>query len=277
MSNNYFQQVNNYLLGDVVQSIEEIDGNNYIVVNNSGKIEIVDTSNFVSNGNISGFVSPREIKRVKSNTAYVSDLYSNSIYVVDLVSKVISSSIPVSGWTESIMVYDTIAMVSCPGSNVVYKINTNTHQIVDSISTSESPMNLVFDKNNKLWVLCAGSWGTASSTLERIDVSAGVIEQTVPLNSTASKLCANSSADILYWIDGGVKQMSVDQVGVFNSIISSGTGYYYGLGVHPQTDEIYITDAVDFVQSGWLYRYNNSGGLIDSVNTGINPQAIYFR
>ena len=58
---------------------------------------------------------------------------------------------------------------------------------------------------------------------------------------------------------------------------SPGTRYFYGLSVHPNSNEIYVTDAVDFVQSGWLYRYNNVGTLLDSVNTGINPQAIYFK
>ncbi len=275
--NNYFDQINNYALGDVVQYINEIDGDIYVVVNNSGKIEIIDSLSFISVGNINGLMSPREIKKVKNNFAYVSDLFSNSIQVVDLENKTISNSIPVSGWTESILVYDTLAYVACPGSNLVYKINTIDHQILDSVSVGDSPMNLVLDKNKALWVLCAGSWGLNNGTLEKLDLNTNSVIETVILNSSPSKLCKNSMGDKLYWIDGGIHEMDVDQSSLSSQIISSGTSYFYGLSIHPNSNEIYITDAVDFVQSGWLYRYSSNGNILDSVYTGINPQAIFFK
>ena len=65
----------------------------------------------------------------------------------------------VSGWTESILVKDTFAYVTCPDHDLVYKINTNNHLIADSLVVGDNPMNIVLDKNNQLWVLCAGSWG----------------------------------------------------------------------------------------------------------------------
>ncbi len=277
VSNNYFEQVNNFVLGDVVQFIEEINGDIHVVVNNSGKIEIVDSADFSLKGTVNGFSSPREIKKVNNDEAYVTDLFSNSIQVVDLQSRSITSSINVSGWTESILVIDTITYVACPGSSLIYKINSNNHQLIDSLAVGDSPMNMILDKNNDLWVLCAGSWGSNNGTLERVAITNFSHQETVSLNSSPSKLCIDADGEFIFWIDGGVKKMDIDQSGTITEQIPSNGKYFYGLSIHDQSGEIYVTDAVDFVQSGWLFRYDDSGFLLDSVNTGINPQALFFK
>jgi len=286
ITNSYYQSTNSLALGDIVQAIEEIDGQNYIVVNNSGKIEVVDTAKFENTGTISGLSSPREIKKISPNTAYVSDLFSNSIQVIDLSTNSLTNSISVSGWTESILVQNTISYITCPGANLVYKVDNTNHILLDSTSTNDSPMNIIADKNGDLWVLCSGQWGTNSATLERINTSSLSIFQVdtvINLNSSASKLCTNDVADVLYWIDGGVNSMSVDQVGAINTVISitsSGLGSssnLYGLGIQETTGNIYVTDAIDWTQAGKLYVFDNIGTLLDSATTGIAPQAIHFR
>ena len=275
--NNYFDQQNNYPLGDVVQSISSIDENLYIVVNNSGKIEIIDSANFISQGVITGFTSPREIVKIGNDNAYVTDLYSSSIQVVDLNTKNITSNIVVSGWTEAVLVQNNYAYVSCPAASLIYKIDVSTHELVDSISTAASPLDLVLDKNNKMWVICSGNWGANDGTLERIDLSTFVTEQVIQLNSSASELCINNDLDKLYWLANGVNNLDVDQTSVINSIVNSGSGNFYGLGVHPNSNDIYISDAIDFVQSGKLFRFNSQGDALDSTTLGINPHAIFFK
>tara|TARA_B110000438_G_C15806846_1_gene647792 strand:- start:607 stop:1620 length:1014 start_codon:yes stop_codon:yes gene_type:complete len=274
--NNYFDQINNYPLGDVVQSVEAIGGNLYIVVNNSGKIEVVDSASYISQGTITGFISPREIRKVDNGIAYVTDLYSNSIQVVDLVDNTIVSSIGVSGWTESILVNNGFAYVSSPGSNLIYKIDVTSHLLVDSINTGFSPLNLVLDKNNDLWVACSGNWGANDGTLERINLNTFLADQVVQLNASASELCINGDLNLLYWLSGGVYQMDVEQSSS-SELIAASSGYFYGLGVHPVSGEVYVADAMDFVQAGKLFRYNNIGEVLDSATIGINPNAIFFK
>ena len=275
--NNYFNQENNYPLGDVVQSIASIDENLYIVVNNSGKIEIIDSTNYLSQGVIAGFTSPREIAKIDNAKAYVTDLYSNSVQVVDLTTRNIISSIAVSGWTEAILVRNNYAYVSCPGASLIYKIDISSHELIDSISTASSPLDLVLDKNNKLWVVCSGNWGANDGTLESINLNTFVNEQVIQLNSSASELCISNDLDKLYWLDNGVNYLDVDQTSIINSIVPSGAGFFYGLGIHPNSNDIYISDAIDFVQAGKLYRFNSQGEALDSTTLGINPHAIFFK
>ena len=136
---------------------------------------------------------------------------------------------------------------------------------------------MIIHKYDQLWVLCSGTWGVNNGSLERVDISDFSLQETISLNSSPSNLCKDANGDQLYWIDGGVKKMDIDQSGVIVEQIPSNGKYFYGLSIHDQSGEIYVTDAVDFIQAGWLLRYNNSGVLLDSVNTGINPQALFFK
>src|SRR5258706_8931527 len=54
----YFTSVNNLPLGDIAQSMNTINGNYYIVVNNSGKVVVCD-ENFRKTGEVTGLTSPR--------------------------------------------------------------------------------------------------------------------------------------------------------------------------------------------------------------------------
>ena len=150
--NNYFDQINNFVLGDVVQFIEEINGEIFIVVNNSGKVEVVDSSDLLSKSTITGFQSSREIHQINTDFAYVTDLYSNSIQLVDSKIKTLFHPLRFQdGLNQFCRGY--FAYVTCPDHDLVYKINTNNHLIVDSLVIGDNPMNIVLDKNNSMGIV----------------------------------------------------------------------------------------------------------------------------
>ena len=41
--------------------------------------------------------------------------------------------------------------------------------------------------------------------------------------------------------------------------------------------EIYVSDAIDYLQRGSIYRYSASGNLIDQFKAGIIPGGFCFR
>ena len=86
LENNAFEAVNGYNPGDVLQSAA-VDGETvYLVLNNSAKIEVMDKSSLVADAPINGLISPREMVIVSGAKAYVSNLFSNSVQIVDLTS-----------------------------------------------------------------------------------------------------------------------------------------------------------------------------------------------
>ena len=57
---------------------------------------------------------------------------------------------------------------------------------------------------------------------------------------------------------------------------STNTQIIYNIALNPNNDEIYISDAVDYVSNGKIYRYNSSGTEIDVFEVGIIPSKIIF-
>ncbi|MFT6747540.1 MAG: hypothetical protein ACJAZ2_001893, partial [Glaciecola sp.] len=79
-----YENANGSKVGDVLQSIHQKGNTLYLVVNNSGKVELIDQFTFKNKGTISGFSSPRYFLTVSNSKAYVTDLYASAIAVVDL-------------------------------------------------------------------------------------------------------------------------------------------------------------------------------------------------
>ncbi|MGL5891001.1 MAG: YncE family protein, partial [Bacteroidia bacterium] len=211
-SGDLFQPANQRPLGDVCHSMTIVGNRAYVVVNNSGKIEIVNLSDFKSTTVINGFTSPRYLLPVSSTKAYVSDLYANAISVVDLVTNTITGSIALSGKTEQLLLHNGEVFVTNTESDKLYVINPQTDQLTDSIQVAKGGSSLVLDANNKVWVLCSGNWqGTLPGGLFRINPATHQVEQnwSIATGSGVKGLCTNQQRDQLLFIRTDVFRMNI--------------------------------------------------------------------
>lgn len=280
VNENLFQTANGFTLGDVAQDIY-IDGDKtYIVVNNSGKIEVVNTADFKSITTISGFNSPRYFLKVNNSTAYVSELYQNKIYIVDLTANAITGSISINGWTEQMQLLQNYVFVQNITQNSIYKLDASANQVIDTLQLTKGLNSIELDKNNKLWALCGGDTSVAGS-LYRIDPNAMTIEQSFPFTGNSnfpSYLCFNGTGEEMYYVNGDIYKINISASSLpTQSIISVGNSVVYGLAVHPNSGDIYIADAVDYVQKGTVLRHSNSGSLLHTFKTGVIPSQFVFR
>lgn len=60
-------------------------------------------------------------------------------------------------------------------------------------------------------------------------------------------------------------------------LVRNRTTLYYGLTVDPETDDVYVADAIDYQQPGMVYRYSADGVLKDSFTVGITPGAFCWK
>ncbi|NQY09492.1 MAG: YncE family protein [Flavobacteriales bacterium] len=286
-SQNVFEEVNGTGLGDVAQSMVIHNEKGYIVVDNSSKIEVVDIKTFESVGTINGLVAPRYIQIINDNKAYVTDIYADYISIFDPESMVVTGQVDIMGHTEAMVlvndkVYITNSDTSSVYGNRVYVVDANTDEEITNFEVAKSPNSAVLDANGKVWVLSSGGYEKEIPELIQIDPSDNSIIQTFAFPSLAdspNKLKINGTGDTLYYLNGGVFNMSI-----YNAILPAtefidGDGHlFYGLGVDPNGGDIYVADAIDYVQKGRVYTYGSSSGtLINSFASGIIPGDFAFR
>lgn len=277
--NNVFQLTNSESIGDICQSMALINNNLYIVVNNSGKIEVCDPFTMKRKAQITGLTSPRYILAVDSTKAYVSDLYSNAITIINTTNNSIQGSIPLTGSSEQILLLNNKVYVTNSLSDYIYAINSTNDLIEDSLLISKGANSIRIDKYNKLWVTCGGDYVNVQGAVYRIDPSSKNIEfsSLFTITDYPAKVCLNAAKDTVYFLNNGVQRMNVtDNTYPATPFIASSGNTYYGLTVDSVRNEIYVSDAINFSQAGKVFRYSSSGNLIDNFNVGISPGDFLF-
>jgi len=282
--NDLFYSINGRHLGDVANSIVIKADKAYIVVNNSGKIEVVDQMTLVSTATINGLISPRNMTIINDSKAYVSSLYSDSVAIINLANNSISGYINLRRSSEAIVVTGNKAFISnWMGGSELMVVNTLSNKVVDSIKVGIEPESMVIDKTGTLWVLCNGGWTRENfAKLITINISTDkVIKefQFPTLQASPSCLKIDGYGQNLFYLDGGVKQMDInsDKLPVI-PIIQPGAGeYFYKIAINPINSDIFVTDAADFVQQGYVLLYKNDGAFVSKQKADINPASMCFR
>ncbi len=281
--NNVFETINERPLGDVPNSMVISEDYAYIVVNNSGKIEVVRKNSLKSVATITGLISPRSIAVIDNNKAYVSSLYSDSLTIINLKDNTISGYVNVRRTSESILVSGKKAFVSnWYGGNEVVVINTDLDKMIDSIVVGKEPESMVIDKEYTLWVLCNGGWARENfAELVGINVHTHEIikRHTFPsILDSPSCLQTDGDGDTLFFLDNGIKRMEIDATELpATPLIKEGNRFFYKLGINHVNGDILVTDAVDYQQNGFVLIYNENGDSVASYQAGIIPGSMCFK
>tara|TARA_B100001109_G_scaffold255806_1_gene261005 strand:+ start:7123 stop:8160 length:1038 start_codon:yes stop_codon:yes gene_type:complete len=283
VENDVFLRNNNQLpIGDVVQSMIQVGDLGYVVVNNSNKIRVIDLNNFHSLGSIEPFNSPRYILPIHQNKAYVSDLYEDKLYVVDLVNRSILKTIPTHGWTEEMVLVGDKAFVSQVDSSQVLVFDVVKDSLLKVISTNTSPQCLEVDVNQNVWVSCTGGLNSNLASLHQIDSDSLVIRKTLEQSSSSDfigEIELNATADEIYYLTNeGIMKMNIQQTSLPTTpFIPHNNRNLYGFSINPLNNDIYLIDAVDYQQKGYVYRYLADGSLVDQFQVGIIPGDVFFK
>ena len=148
------------------------------------------------------------------------------------------------------------------------------------------------DRYGKLWVTSRGDYQSRPSRLYVMDKKPGYNRMVV--TDTLDIACSNMAffGDSLYYyatewnnftasnsISYGIIDIRTKEV-VSNNFITDGTEREitipYGIAIHPETGDIFVTDAKNYVSSGTLYCFDRHGRRKWSVRTGDIPAHITF-
>ncbi len=273
-----YQGVNGSKIGDVLQYAVRIDSLIYLVVNNSSKILVVSAANLKLKYTITGLNSPRYIIPTGTGKAIVSELYNNSLYIVNLNSNNVVGTLPVAGATEGMISLGNKIYIAMQGTDKILELDKNLLAFTDTITVSAKLHGINYDANGKIWALCSGETGT-NAQLHRINPGAG-IEQTFTFSNGAdrpSHIKVNPQRSKLYFLNTGVFEMNITDNNLPTAPLIPNNGQlFYGLDLSNEGD-IYVADAIDYVQTGTVYRYDQNALPIDTFKTGIIPNGLMIN
>lgn len=290
--NEAFIKANGMKLGDVAQSMTVNGDMGWIVVNNSNVVFAVDINTLKEKGRIENLTFPRYIYFVDETKAYVTQLWDNRIAIVNPKTYQITGHIEVpnmkagSGSTEQMVGYGDYVFCNCWSyQNRIIKIDTRTDKVVDSLEVGIQPNSLALDCNNKLWTVTDGGYdgspyGYEPPCLVKIDAETFTIEKKFEfaLGDACSEIQLNGDKSKIYWINDDIWEMDVTaQTTPKEPFVKSNGTLYYGLTVAPKSGDVYIADAIDYQQSGTIYRYSSQGLLLHSFQVGISPAAFCWN
>lgn len=289
-NDNVFFSVNNRILGDVVQSMTVVGDQGYIVVNATGKVEVVTMANFKEVATITDLKQPRYLLAVNAEKAYLTEWIERGqpgrVAVIDLRTNTVTKTIPVGRQPERLILANGKVYVTNADENTVSVINPGSDVVETTIQVQDGPRSLAQDSEGNIWVACTGitryastpPYAVLSSTngaLIRFSPSNPTAKTTLPFTSGGpSGLIANGARNQLYYnYRGGVYQVSAGASALPTAPLIRRS--FYGLGVDPKDNTIYGSIS-PFTTAGKVIRYQTTGAAIDSFTVNIGPNSFVF-
>lgn len=294
-------------LGDVGNDIGIYGSRLYVVVNCSNKVEVLDAASGVRIGQID--IPNCRYVRFHNGSAYVSSYVGTvlddpstpqgAVYRVDTLSLAVTGKVSVGYQPEEMVIDDDIMYVANSGGYrpPEYDNTVSVVSLIDFRQTALIPVGINLhrirrDSEGKLWVTSRGNYRDIPSRLfvmqKNPDDGVMTVTDTIPV--ACSELAIHG--DRLYYfatewselsgansITYGIIDTRSKEV-ISNNFITDGTEREitmpYGLAIHPDTGDILLTDAKNYVSSGTLYCFSPDGKKKWSVRTGDIPSAITF-
>lgn len=294
-------------LGDVGNDIAIYGSKLYVVVNCSHKVEVLDARSGRRIGQID-IPNCRYIRFHRGN-AYVSsyvgpvlidpDAPKGAVYRVDTTALKVTGKVSVGFQPEEMEIIDDYMYVANSGGyrapdydNTVSVIQMIDFKQIEQIAVGINLHRIKKDKYNKLWVTSRGDYESRPSRLYVLDKKPGynrmVVTDTIPI------ACSNMAihGDSLYFyatdwnnytatnsISYGIINVKTKEL-VSSNFITDGSEQEitipYGIAIHPESGDIFVTDAKNYVSSGTLYCFDKNGRKKWSVRTGDIPAHIVF-
>lgn len=300
-ANNLFYKVNLSPLGDVANSMMIDENGMYIVVNNSKYIYKVNPKTLKYEAKLDGLTSPRHILSLSDEKAYVSDLESTGLWIINPSTMQKTGFIELGNTTEKMLRVGNEVIVTNwsnfyqpdTSNGTIQFVDIETNTIVDELRVTAEPNAIALDKNENIWVLCSGGYmppfepalfcinSATRQIIKRFDFAEG---------DYPSSLAMDPKKENLYFLNGGfgtlnLYKMSIDDNSLptniyINSQQSTTNGQnrvFSTVAVSPYNGDIYITDVKNYVQNGDVLRYTSEGEFVTSFEAGIIPGFMMFN
>ncbi|PJJ79130.1 YncE family protein [Mucilaginibacter auburnensis] len=272
-------------LGDTGNDLGIYGSKMYIVVNNSGKLNITNkkTAKLIRQINI---YQPRYVVFYGKN-AFV-DSYDGTVSVIDTTSLTITKTITVGRNPEQMAISNGKLYVANSGGLDVNSNFDKTVSVIDLATLSETkkinvtvnPVSVVADRYNNVYVLSIGDYGQVSGGMTVINANTDEVRTQTDL-ALGYPQPLMAQGDFVFYATADKK------IAMYNartqtleraSFITDGTniGTPYAFAFDSVNGLLFVTSITDFSSNGKAYAFNVSGQKQLDFTVGINPGKIAF-
>ena len=291
-------------LESIVQSVEVIGNQLYVVANTGGRVDVYDVESFERIGMIEGLVSPRYIASA-GGRLFITNLYESSMsYSGGHVTVVDPESLEA---LDEIAVGDNPDGIAAVGGRVFVANSAfgagNTVSVIDAATADARPVEVdcdgprwaEADADGDVFIFCTGqviyddSWNAIGSTDGAVIVLSGTSGEVVGRIDVDGRIGASEFGQDAYFdavserifvLRSADDHFMVDVIDTRSNTISSSIGPFEGqigaVAFDSSADELYLARINGFTNNGSVGIYNLDGELIRSFSTGIAPTSIRF-
>jgi YVTN family beta-propeller protein len=203
--------------------------------------------------------------------AYVANVGSNTVSVINTATNTVVTSIPVGGGPCGVAFSPdgTKAYVVNLYSNNVSVINTATNTVVTSIPVGGGPWNVAFSPNgNTAYVINSGS-----NNVSVINTATNTVVATIPVESEPMGVAVTPNGNTVYVANSRSNNMSVINANTNKVIANITVGTYsFDVAVAPNGLRAYVTNGFGIV----LVINTNTNKVIANITigTGTGPVGV---
>jgi hypothetical protein len=290
-------------LGDVGNDIQIYGSKLYVIVNVSNKIEVLDakTAKRIKTIQLQNcrYIKFKDGKAYASSYAGPVDINPNApkgkVVEIDTTSLAIQRQVTVGYQPEEIEIVGSQLFVANSGGYMVPNydktvsvIDLNTFTETKKLNVAINLHRLKKDNYGDLYVSSRGDYYNVPSSLFLVDALTGAVKK--DFHVAVSEMTIVN--DKLYYYGNefnynthaytksfGIIDVKTEQV-ISNKIIDQeyvdAIKAPYGITVNPITEDIYITDARNYVSTGFVYCFNKSGHFKWKTEGGNIPAHFAF-
>jgi YVTN family beta-propeller protein len=273
----------------LIQNSRIIGKRLYIVYNRPDKIEAVNLKTLKSLGTIKLSEDPTALAPASSGEAYVTNLYGNSVTLINLDEmKETSDTIAVGLQPYFAYKADGKIFVSNYGSgnsNTISVIDIKSGSVEKTLKVGPGPLQIVEDAAGRLWVVCKGKTpymhpeNNVPGGIYIINPKQETVVDSIKTGSYPRQIALDRKDGKAFVIYNGkpVAAISVSTLTIENThFIDPKSRNFQAIGFSPSEGVLYIGESRGYTQAGAVIRYNLQGAVIDSFKTGISPIEFQF-
>ncbi|MFQ5568761.1 MAG: DUF5074 domain-containing protein [Rhodothermales bacterium] len=278
--------------GTLVQSITLYNGRGYVMSNTSEAVDILDLGTRQRVGQVPGVASPRYMAVVDASKAYVSNLFANTVTIINLSDNTVAGTISTGTNPEDIAVVGTRAYVAnfgFGGDSTLTVIDTPTDTVLGTIDLGcDGPRHLEVDAEGEVWAFCNGNTiynddfteiiaqtngavvvldGATGAVVTRFDlafqVGTSALGQDTFYVASQERVFLIHGTDLLVFDTEGNAQEA--------PITLAGDEEMGGIAYDASVQRFYAARITGFTTAGFVSIHNESGDEVGRFDAGIAP------